>query len=192
MSDPTMHLEPDALFVVACPVCHGQVAATGGICGRDACCPLCANLFRVPFPPAAVAARSELAGPTSAAGPANLGEDWGGVIEKLVPPRRQPAAGDRPAADPDRFAPPDTGPVAPAAAATDKPVPAVGGPPLAPPADDLVFKEPVRTVQIGGESIEIRRLSPEERQARRMRRNLVMIVVGVAILLAIVALATLR
>ena len=148
MSDSTMHLQPDALFVVACPVCRGQVAATGSICGRDACCPLCANLFRVPFPPAAATApRSEAAPPSSASGPATLGEDWGGVIEKLAPPRRQP------------------------------------------PADEIAFREPVRTVQVRGEVLEIRRLSPEERRARRMRRTLVLIVVGVSILLAIVVLA---
>ena len=151
MNDSTMHLHPDALFVVACPVCQGQVAATGSLCGRDACCPLCANLFQVPFPPAAAAdSPREAAAPPSAPGPASLGEDWGGVIEKLAPPRRQL------------------------------------------PADEVALREPARTVHVGGEVIEIRRLSPEERRARRIRRNLLLIVVGVSILLAIVVLAGFR
>ena len=191
-----MHLQPEALFVVACPVCQGQVAATGSICGRDACCPLCANLFQVPFPPtAAAAARSEVATPSPAPGPATPGEDWGGVIEKLAPPRRQPDPGERPPADPDTFAPPETEPAPVARAAppaADEPVPAVGGPPLAPGPDELAFREPVRTVRVGGEVVELRRLSPEERRARRIRRNLLLIVVGVSIMLAIVVLAGFR
>jgi hypothetical protein len=61
------------------------------------------------------------------------------------------------------------------------------GPPLLAPADqDLAFREPVRTVRHGDTVIEIRRLTPEERRARRFRRNLMMVVIGVSILLAIV------
>lgn len=197
MSDSTLHLQPDALFVVACPICQGQVAATGSLCGRDACCPLCANLFHVPFPPAAAAAaaRDQAAPPPASSRPPTLGDDWGGVIEKLAPPQGEPQAAERPAAEPERFALPDAAPVSAATApppAGQELLPTVGGTPLTPPADDLAFQEPVRTVRIGGQVIEIRRLSPEERRARRIRRNLVMIVVGVSILMAIVVLATLR
>jgi hypothetical protein len=61
------------------------------------------------------------------------------------------------------------------------------GPTLLTPGDqDLEFREPVRTVRHGDTVIEIRRLTPEERRARRFRRNLMMIVIGVSILMAIV------
>jgi hypothetical protein len=71
---------------------------------------------------------------------------------------------------------------APQAAGDDLPV--VGGTPLSPTAAELAFSEPVLTIRQGNEVIEIRRLTPEERRARRSRRNLLMIVVGVSILLA--------
>ena len=65
-------------------------------------------------------------------------------------------------------------------------VPYLGRELLKPTDQDLDFREPVRTVRRGDTVIEIRRLTPEERQARRFRRNLMMIVIGVSILLAIV------
>lgn len=166
MSETIVDLAPDALFVVACPVCQGQVAATGSLRGHDACCPLCASLFRVPFPKAEAPAREPLPQPPrrpEAAGTATgLGEDWGPVIEKLAPPRREQE---------------------PSAAADQVPVAA-----FEPSRTEMAFREPLRTVQIGGEVIEIRRLSPEERRRRRFRRTLLTIAVGISILLAIVVL----
>ena len=247
MSDAVTALAPDALFVVACPVCQGQVAATGSLCGRDACCPLCATLFHVPFPtPAATPAEAE---PTPAVG---MAEDWGGVITQLAPARRDPEPTPEPAAAPADFelerepepppstAPPSTAPPSPAppspapvAASPAEPAPSevevrgeaeteslaeasfagvvevgeaeapppqqpapqpvtateqlpvTGGPPLQPRAAELVFSEPVRTIRHGNTVIELRRLSPEERRARRIRRNILMIVIGVSILLAV-------
>lgn len=239
MSDAVTALAPDALFVVACPVCQGQVAATGSLCGRDACCPLCATLFHVPFPtPAATPAEAE---PTPAVG---MAEDWGGVITQLAPARRDPEPTPEPAAAPADFElereperPPSTAPVAPSPVAAipaepapsevavrgeaeaeslaeasfagvvevgeaeaDAPppqqpapqpvtateqLPVTGGPPLQPRAAELVFSEPVRTIRHGNTVIELRRLSPEERRARRIRRNILMIVIGVSILLAV-------
>jgi hypothetical protein len=162
---PVPQLGPDDLFVIACPICRGHVAAKGGLCGRDACCPLCANLFHVPFPatPPATAA-------PSAPRPA-LAEDWGGVIEQLAPPPKHPLPkpSDQPAVDAASL--PETEPT-----------------PLDPAAADLVFREPIRTIRHGNTVIEIRRLTPEERRTRRFRRNLMMIVVGVSILLVIVLL----
>ncbi len=229
-------IAPDQLFVIACPVCRGHVAAAGGMCGRDACCPLCASLFHVP---ALTLAGAAVAPSPPSPGPA---EDWGNVIEKLAPRAAKPAgphieqpsdfeippaAGQAPApapapvTEPSRPVVPDaaTGPIDPAEAfgqfadettpapsadwideilATPSPdeppdvpsapdgVPYLGPPLLAPADQDLEFREPVRTVRHGDTVIEIRRLTPEERRARRFRRNLMMIVIGVSILMAIV------
>jgi len=240
MSDATLNLPPDALFVVACPVCQGHVAATGSLVERDACCPLCASLFHVPAP--RVAEPHAATTDTTVA----IAEDWEGVIGQLAPPRTdtERPPGPDPAttatvfeaapvdaapttalgtdaaavATPDQTVAADTRPAlepvlveprriaeepaialvglpADPAATAAKPVdpkevdlPAFGGTPLSPRKDELAFREPVRTVRIGNEVIEIRRLSPEERHRRRVRRNVMMIVVGVSILLAIVVL----
>lgn len=94
MSESFTAIAADALFVVACPVCQGQVAALGSLCGRDACCPLCASLFHVPQPAAAVAAplpTARHAAPVeSSAEPASVAEDWDGVISQLAPVRQDP------------------------------------------------------------------------------------------------------
>ena len=241
MSDSLTAIAPDALFVVACPVCQGQVAAAGGLCGRDVCCPLCASLFHVPDPSAAAATpvddRHDAASAQPASTPpapephpaervpepAGMAEDWGGVITQLAPARKDPepeqsstieltdfdlpAAADSPTAEgeegvaafepadepaavvgiassapsspPRRAAPRQSGPQV---AAGDN-LPVVGGTPLDPKASELVFSEPVRTIRHGDTVIEIRRLTPEERRARRFRRNVLMVVVGVSILL---------
>jgi hypothetical protein len=197
MSDSTTRLEPDALFVIACPFCLGQVAATGRLCGHDACCPLCASLFHVPFPRESDRPAPPAVGPARPPEPAGLAEDWGQVIRQLAPPAKEPEpATEAPAPIPTEFELPevaaepaptdahlsDDSPVAPAADG----LPVVGGTPLDPAATELVFSEPVRTVRHGATVIEIRRLAPEERRARRFRRNVLMVVVGVSILLAIV------
>ena len=231
---PVPQLGPDDLFVIACPICRGHVAATGGLYGRDACCPLCANLFHVPFP---------------AAPEPSLAEDWVGVIEQLAPPPNHPLPKPPPVADEVTEATPAvTAPALPAldnafdsrdeiaaveTVETNRPVigepgselvvtepvpepvpdvtvatpfadpapspsdqPAVDASslpeteqtPLDPAAADLVFREPIRTIRQGNTVIEIRRLTPEERRIRRFRRNLMMIVIGVSILLVIVLL----
>lgn len=229
MSESFQQLDPDALFVVACPVCQGHVAATGGLCGRDVCCPLCASLFHVPFPDpeeaATVAPEPE---------PAGMAEDWGTVITQLAPPRPEPEPSappqesvlesfdslpaeptPSPAAEPSAESPvlpsaavtpaspvaatePAPSPESPAVEPAEGPsppqepevtVPHFGGAAVDARAEELVFAEPVRTVRQGDRVIEIRRLSPEERRSRRFRRNLMMIVVGISILLAIVLLA---
>lgn len=50
----------------------------------------------------------------------------------------------------------------------------------------LAFREPVRTVRSGGAEIELRRLTPDEKRARRARRNLIIFMIGAALLLALV------
>jgi len=263
MSDAFTAIAPDTLFVVACPVCQGQVAALGTLCGRDACCPLCASLFYVPDPsappPEAASAPSSQAAatpppeantppphaatspqpeavpalaeqpardqlPAAAPEPAGLAEDWGAVITQLAPLRKDsgPAppssteasifelsgvADPVPVDDPGFTAAVDTAEVVgiidesmaaqplrePPRRAGPQPVatanlPVTAGTPLDPKAAELAFSEPVRTIRHGDSLIEIRRLTPEERQARRFRRNVLMIVVGVSILLAVVIL----
>jgi len=53
---------------------------------------------------------------------------------------------------------------------------------------ELAFDEPVKTVGSGDATIPLRRLTPAEKASRRTRRNLVMMLVGVSILMAIVLL----
>jgi hypothetical protein len=68
----------------------------------------------------------------------------------------------------------------------DLPV-ALQSPPAAPqPRSELEFSEPVKMVASGGTLIELHRLTPREKSARRARRNLIMLVLGVSILMAIV------
>ncbi len=238
-------IAPDQLFVIVCPVCRGHIAATGSLCGRDACCPLCASLFHVPFHAESVEAV------TTTPPEPSLAEDWGRVLDKLAPsgekavslaPEPEPTSDfELPAEvmpEPAPVAPPEPTPpqrhtstaaldsipmepipdevVSEAAPETPAPVPAPStdwidqvlessgssgspetlaapegyphlGPALLAPAEqDLTFREPVRTIRQGDTVIELRRLTPEERKVRRFRRNLMMIVVAVSILLAIV------
>lgn len=49
---------------------------------------------------------------------------------------------------------------------------------------------PPQTIRHGGQEIELRRLTPEEKAVRRVRRNIITIGAGTAILFAIVLLAT--
>jgi hypothetical protein len=49
----------------------------------------------------------------------------------------------------------------------------------------MQFRDPVKTVGHGPNAIELRRLTPEEKDARRRRRNIVMLLTGAAILIAI-------
>ena len=60
-------------------------------------------------------------------------------------------------------------------------------PPARPaPVKELQFEDPVRTVGSGDQVITLRRLTPEEKAVRRTRRNLIMMLTGVSILMAIV------
>lgn len=65
------------------------------------------------------------------------------------------------------------------------PVPPPPEPPR--PRGDLEFDEPAsKTIEAGGSVIELRRLTPKEQAARRARRNLLMLLSGMAILTTIV------
>lgn len=57
------------------------------------------------------------------------------------------------------------------------------------PRSELEFAEPVPATIAGAEGvIELRRLKPEEKAARRSRRNAIMLLTGVSILMTIVLL----
>jgi hypothetical protein len=147
-----------SLFVVACPACGGWSAATAAMAGESACCPQCAAAFLVPRPTATPTPAPPVA--TAPAAPA----------PEIV------------------TAPVEPTPVPPATASAE-PLPACAVPDheLAPatPAADLQFREPVKTVGRGSNAIALRRLTPEEKDARRRRRNIVMLLTGGAILIAI-------
>lgn len=60
-------------------------------------------------------------------------------------------------------------------------------PPVGQPVDKgMQFAEPVKTIVTEDGVVELRRLTPEERAARRARRNLIMLLFGVGLLLTIV------
>lgn len=108
------------------------------------------------------------------------------VFSEPPPPASRMRAGDVDASAPQA-------PMAPAAAPSEEaPVAPAGTPPVAATAapasayGDLAFREPVRTVRSGGTEIELHRLTPEEKRVRRTRRNLLILLVGAALLVALV------
>lgn len=72
-------------------------------------------------------------------------------------------------------------PAAPAPVPDDRPTSAVASLPT------LQVEQPPRRIPGPDGMIELRRLSPEEKARRRLRRNLVLVVCGVAILLVLAA-----
>lgn len=97
----------------------------------------------------------------------------------LVPlPEPVPAAVPLPVPEPGEM------PVDPAAESA----PVSAQPPAAAlqPRGEWEFQEPVKTIGSGDAVIELHRLTPREKAARRARRNLIMLLLGVSILMAIV------
>ena len=174
-----------ALFVVACPACGGWSAATAAMVGESACCPQCAAAFRVPQP----AAAPKQAPPVTTA--------FTTAIPDVVAPAMAASPSDVPRPVPEPRVVPTALPTTPVVAqpVPVEPVPAaaplstfeIPDHVLAPPAPDteMQFREPVKTVGHGANAIELRRLTPEEKDARRRRRNIIMLLTGAAILIAI-------
>jgi hypothetical protein len=152
----TDHTSLTSLFVVACPACGGWSAATAAMAGKSACCPQCAAAFLVPWP--------------TATPPAPV------VAAPATPPPESSAAPVEPTP-------------APAAIESAAPLPPSAVPDhelaSAAPAGELHLQEPVKTVGRGTHAIALRRLTPEEKDAHRRRRNMVMLLTGAAILIAI-------
>jgi hypothetical protein len=170
---------PDAgalqAFAVECPACRTHAAVARSLVGRAARCPSCTATFLVPTP-------------ESAEAPVN---------EPLVFSEPPPPSTRRAAEEPHPTA------VAPDAAATTTPFDTAGddaptSSPLeqsaaasTPPttdstaADGLAFHDPVKMIRVGGAEIELRRLTPEEKRIRRARRNVLILLVGAALLVAL-------
>jgi len=163
---PPTAFPPEPLLAVACPACFGAIAVGSELLGQPAECPLCGSGFRVP------------------------------VATLDAPPRQPSAASPKPEASPSpredssreqRSAPPSQ-PASPDPAAASPQDSLAELEPSARPAGELQFQEPVRTVVSGDQVITLRRLTPEQKAARRARRNAVMMIAGVSILMAIVLL----
>ncbi|MFM1995842.1 MAG: hypothetical protein RLZZ111_229 [Planctomycetota bacterium] len=167
-SRPTPPAAPAVpLVAVACPSCFAALAVGTDLAGLPADCPLCGGGFRVPPLEVPAAARSPASSATS--------------VPDTAPPHRA----DR-RIEPAR--PRDVVPQAMAPASADASVARETTLREPQPESELAVREPVRTVGSGDGAIVLRRLSPAERAARRTRRNLVMLVGGVSILLTIVLL----
>lgn len=166
-------------MAVACPTCFGAIAVGTELLGQAAECPLCSRGFRVPLTGVADAPQQ----PASAAGDATT-----------ATAARQPHHRRETSPEPPRHEQPgraelagQTEPASQTGSANQaEPSDAVAGPPA--PMAELHFQEPVRTVGSGDQMIMLRRLTPEEKAVRRARRNLIMMLTGVSILMAIVLL----
>jgi hypothetical protein len=158
MSDEHSHhaITADALFVIACPTCLGQLSAVANLAGRKACCPLCAATFVIPEP--RVATRRA--------------------------PHAEPSARDE--TSPAATAVPAGGGTSAAESTTDAVTAEAWTRAEPHPDAGLVFQEPVKTIGSGAAAVELRRLSDEERRLRRSRRNILLLLVGAAVLIAIV------
>ena len=180
-SFPPGALQPEPLLAVACPSCFGAIAVGNELLGQAAECPLCGCGFRVPLPavadaplqpPVAVSAAATL--PTEP--PARPNKTRRETTPEPPPPKPvSPPASQNPFAEPQNpFAEPQNPFAEPQNPANPHP--------------ELQFQEPLRTVGSGDQVITLRRLTPEEKAGRRARRNLIMMLTGVSILMAIVLL----
>lgn len=186
--DESRHESAPASFAVECPGCQTLLAVPRHRTGAGARCPTCGAGFLVPEPPAPLA---PAAAPAPCEGPAEpLTAPAASHVEPLVfsepplPSTRRLVA--QTVADPPvpytavltaveeaaPFTPPDTSADPPAMAA------------------ELAFREPAKTIRSGGEVIQLYRLTAEERRLRRGRRNLLLLVIGAAVLVALVVALT--
>jgi len=160
---PPTAFHPEPLLALACPTCFGAMAVGTDLLGKAAECPLCGCGFRVPLTGIADTP-SQPAAAASAASPA---------AEQPARPRQHHRQATQNAPPPKPAGPP----------ATEK---TFDEPPPQAPVKELQFQDPVRTVGSGDQVIALRRLTPEEKAVRRARRNLIMMLTGVSILMAIV------
>lgn len=178
-----------SLFVVACPACGGWCAATAAMAGASACCPQCAAAFLVPRPTASQTPAPPVAAPATTPVPASTAPP---VAAAVAP---SPVASAAPTVSPEPG--PQAAPVVMTSTLTSTHISSASAE-LQPtfevpdhvhtpaePAADMQFREPVKMVGRGPNAIELRRLTPEEKDARRRRRNIVILLTGAAILIAI-------
>ena len=169
-------------FAVACPGCHGALAVTISLAGSAVCCPLCACGFLVPDPRQPQPTAPPRKEKDRRSRDRHRQETPGGPARSTV--RDLDIPSDAPVSTAALQAPPAPVPggMADAAAAAEDPAVAAASPDAA----SYRFREAGPTViGTGADAIELRRLSPEEKQARRIRRNLIMLLSGSAVLIVI-------
>ncbi|MFM9059838.1 MAG: hypothetical protein ACKOSQ_12065 [Planctomycetaceae bacterium] len=166
-----------AAFAVECPACRAHVAVSRALVDHVAGCPRCRAPFLVPAPLVAERVPAPRDAAARPATPQPAPSDGSLVFSE--PPLPSTRRRDVPAAD---------APFALAGVSADAaPTPDVGAPDIgAALSDGFAVPERVKTIRSRGVEIELHRLTPEERQARRARRNLIMLVVGAALLVALV------
>ena len=164
---PPPAFQPEPLLSVACPTCFGAIAVGAELLGQAAECPLCGHGFRVPLPGIVDVPWQ----------PASAGPAAGSPSAEPSPrrrKRRRETAPTPPPHEPAGHSGPEDSSAEPQ--------------PRAASETELQFQEPVRTVGRGDQMITLRRLTPEEKAVRRARRNLIMMMTGLSILMAIVLL----
>lgn len=169
-------------FAVACPGCHGALAVTISLAGSAVCCPLCACGFLVPDPrqpqPTAPSRKKKDRRSRDHARQETPGGSARSTVRDLDIPSDTPVSASMLQAPPA----PSPGDTADAATAAHEPAVAAASADAA----SYRFRESGPTViGTGADAIELRRLSPEEKQARRVRRNLIMLLSGSAILIVL-------
>jgi hypothetical protein len=180
---PGFHPEP--LQAVACPACFGAVAVSQELLGQAAECPLCGSGFRVPVPgwnaspPQAPAAFASGSSPPEARPRRRSRGTAPRESPNLEPPTEWSSSAGY---TPPHFPEPEPQPEPESEAGTDEPQTATT------PAREMEFHEPVRTIGSGDRVVTLHRLTAEEKTARRARRNVIMLLGGVSILMAIVLL----
>lgn len=156
------------LMSLACPSCGGMFQVPPGAAGMQLPCPTCRQLVTIPEAASAQPAAPPLIPPEQNPPEQNLPEA-SEPIESLLPPGAADAS-----VVPGAHVPL---PVAP------RPVPIT---PTPTEGNVLAIKDRPKVVGEGDDAVEVRRLSPEEKARRRAVRNVILFIVGVAILLAYV------
>jgi hypothetical protein len=168
---PPASAASEPLLAVACPTCFGAVAVGAELFGLAADCPLCGQGFLVPTKAAAVSAAPQAAPAASSAASS--------AAPSAAPSAAASAEHAAEHAGPQAGASVPDGTLAEHATAAED---AAVAPDLVP----MRFRDPVVTVGSGENVVELRRLSPEEKARRRTRRNVIMLLTGLSILMAIV------
>ncbi|MFM8890394.1 MAG: hypothetical protein ACKOTB_02015 [Planctomycetia bacterium] len=160
------------LLAVACPTCFGMIAVGEELFGEPADCPVCGSGFRVPRQTVSAHPKRPSDPRPADSQPRGSADGAANRRSRRESPRREST------------------PAAPSSQTGSTPL---AGSPAAPeavadsaPGGDYQFREPVRTVGVGDEAVELRRLSPEEKARRRSRRTFIIMLAGVSILLSIV------
>lgn len=168
-SPPSSSAADQPLLAVACPTCFGAIAVGEELFGEPADCPVCGSGFRVPR-------QTVSANPKRPTGTRPVDPQPRGTADGAAGRRSAREATDSaPAAAPAAI----SAPIADSPDATE----AVSD---SAPGGEYRFREPVRTVGVGDEAVELRRLSPEEKSRRRTRRTFIIMLTGVSILMSIV------